>query len=190
MVMKFKISLYCLLTVCFISAQVSHKVKALAKPLENISYAESLHIGIGGERSVLYEEFRKLSEAARADELYYFSKNGSNALRLYSGAELLKRNDARFITVYQYYIHHPLIMKYQDGCIGRKDNIAGHLKRELYSAKEIIAVRDSLLKEKRSDFITSQLKSISDAGYGKLSQKNAAFYIKEIEKTESGKPSL
>lgn len=188
--MKVKISLLFLLAICSIRAQVSHKVKALAKPLENISYAESSHIGFGGEKSILYGYFKKLSAAAGADDLYYFARNGSNALRLYSGMELLKRNDARFLNVYQYYLYNPLIMKYQDGCVGRKDNIAVHLKRELYSAKEIIAIRDSLLKEKRSDVIKSQLKSISNIGYGKLSQKHIAYYIKEIEKTESGKTSL
>ncbi|WP_294299091.1 hypothetical protein [uncultured Chryseobacterium sp.] len=188
--MKLKISLLFLLAICFINAQVSHKVKALAKPLENISYAESLHVGIGGEKSIIYGYFKKLSDAASTDDLYYFAKNGSNALRLYSGIELLKRNDERFLSVYQYYLYHPLMVKYQDGCVGKVDNIASHLKRELYSAKEIIAVRDSLLKEKRSDLIKSQLKSINDAGYKKLSRKSVMSYIREIEKTEAEKPFL
>lgn len=111
-------------------------------PLNAFSYAESPHIGVSGEKSKIYDYFQKLSKVAKNDELYYLAKNGSNALKLYSGQELLKRNDKRFLEVYHYYLKHPLIMKYQNGCTIEKDNMAIYLKKEMLSAKYIISVRD------------------------------------------------
>lgn len=45
-------------SISFFIAQISKKVKELAKPLETISYAESSHIGIGGEKSEIYNYFK------------------------------------------------------------------------------------------------------------------------------------
>lgn len=183
--MKLKISLFFLFVTGFSNAQISEKAKVLAKPLEAFSYAESRYIGIGGDKSTLYDHFRKLSQVASTDDLYYLAKNGSNAFRLYSSQELMKRNDKRFLEIYEYYLNNPSIIKYKDGCVGREENISDHLKRELYSAKDIIQLRDSLLKEKTDHFTKAQLESINESGYRYLSQENLDFYIEAIKKTDA-----
>ncbi|GAB0157355.1 hypothetical protein CHRYSEOSP005_26280 [Chryseobacterium sp. Alg-005] len=86
---------------------------------------------------------------AKNDELYYFAQNGSNALKVYCAVELFKRNDKRFLELYKYYSENPLIMVYKMGCVGSQKNIAEFLRDEVYSAKEIIGMRDRFLKEKR-----------------------------------------
>lgn len=183
--MKLKISLFFLFVTGFSNAQISEKAKVLAKPLEAFSYAESRYIGIGGDKSTLYDHFRKLLKVASTDDLYYLAKNGSNALRLYSSQELMKRNDKRFLEIYEYYLNYPSIIKYKDGCVGREENISDHLKRELYSVKDIIQLRDSLLKEKTDHFTKAQLESINESGYRYLSQENLDFYIEAIKKTDA-----
>ncbi|MGR3856415.1 hypothetical protein [Chryseobacterium indologenes] len=62
------------------NAQVSEAVKKLAQPLDNVSYAESPNIGVGGEKSKIYNQFKKVAKIASNDELYYYAMNGSNAL--------------------------------------------------------------------------------------------------------------
>ncbi|MCA6069218.1 hypothetical protein JI747_018785 [Chryseobacterium sp. RG1] len=185
--MKIKFILFLVFYSYSVNAQVSFKVKQLAKPLDTISYAESSHIGIGGKSSKIYDYFRKVSKIAKNDELYYFAKNGSSALKLYSSQELFKRNDKRFLEIYQYYHDNPLIMKYQNGCIIEKESITVYLKNEVHSAKDIISLRDSLLQEKRRDLIKNQLTSIYVEGYRNLSQENLEFCLKEIERIDSGK---
>lgn len=185
--MKTKIFTLFLFQVCFLDAQLSNKVKELAKPLDTISYAESSRIGIDGEESKIYNYFKALAKVAKNEELYYLAKNRSNSLKLYSSKELLKRNDNRFLEIYQYYSAHPLIMKYWEGCVGKKENIATYLKSEVNSAKEIISMRDSLLQEKKSNFIQRQLERINEEGYKSLTQKHLEFYLKEIEKIDSEK---
>lgn len=183
-----KLNLFFLLVICSGHAQISRKAKVLAKPLASFSYAESPYVGIGGDQSILYGYFRKLSKVASANDLYYLARNGSNALKWYSSQELMKRNDKRFPEIYKYYLRDPLMINYRDGCVGRTENIADLLKRELYSAKDIVLLRDSLLKEKKNRFIKVQLRSISENGYRKLSQGNLEFYMKAIEKADAEKP--
>lgn len=180
--MKWNSTIFLLFTVIFCEAQISEKVKMLVKSLDTIQYAESSHIGIGGERSKLYDDFRKLAKNATNDELFYLAKNGSNSLRLYSGKELFKRNDKRFLEIYQYYNNHPVLMKYVNGCVVKKDNIATHLMDEMYAAKEIISIRDSISKEKTDNFTKAQLKSIEDEGYKKLKQKEIHFFLDHLVK--------
>ena len=180
--MKWNSTIFLLFTVIFCEAQISEKVKMLAKPLDTIQYAESSHIGIGGERSKLYDDFRKLAKTATNNELFYLAKNGSNSLKLYSGKELFKRNDKRFLEIYQYYNDHPVMMKYVNGCVGKKDNIATHLMDEIYAAKEIISIRDSISKEKTDNFTKAQLKSIEDEGYKKLKKKEIQFFLDHLVK--------
>lgn len=182
--MKIKIAFLLVFQLYFINAQISQKVKALAKPLETINYAESSHIGIGGEASEIYNYFKKLSKIAKNDEIYFFAKNGSNSLRLYSSQELLKRNDKRFLEIYKFYTDNPLIMKYQMGCVGNNENISTYLKNEIYTATEIVSMRDTSLKMKKDKFIQVQLESIKEEGYGKLTQKNLEFYLKETDKID------
>lgn len=185
--MKLRMFPLLLFTVIFCEAQISEKVKMLAKPFDTIQYAESSHIGIGGERSKLYDDFRKLARIATNDELFYLAKNGSNSLRLYSGKELFKRNDKRFLEIYQYYYDNPLFMKYIDGCVGERNDIKSYFKGEIYSAKEIITIRDSILKEKTNKFTKVQLKSINDEGYKTLKIKSVEYFLNEIKKIDSGK---
>lgn len=180
--MKLNSTIFLLLTTFFCEAQISKKVKMLARPLDTIQYAESSHIGIGGERSKLYDDFRKLAKTATNDELFYLAKNGSNSLRLYSGKKLFKRNDKRFLEIYQYYNDHPVLMKYVNGCVGKKDNIATHLMDEIYAAKEIISIRDSISKEKTDNFTKAQLKSIEDEGYKKLKKEEIQFFLDHLVK--------
>ncbi|AZA51787.1 hypothetical protein [Chryseobacterium sp. G0201] len=71
--MKIKIAFLLVFQIYFISAQLSKKVIELAKPLDTINYAESSHIGIGGEASEIYNYFKKLSKTANKDELYFFA---------------------------------------------------------------------------------------------------------------------
>ncbi|MET3537155.1 hypothetical protein [Chryseobacterium limigenitum] len=185
--MKIKIVFLLVFQLCFINAQISQKVKALAKPLDTIDYAESSHMGIDGESSIIYGYFKEISKTAKNDELYFFAKNGSNSLRLYSSQELLKRNDKRFLEIYKFYTDNPLIMKYQMGCVGNKENIATYLKREIYMATEIISMRDYLLKTKKDKFIKAQLESIEEEGYDKLTQKNLKFYLRETDKIDKSR---
>lgn len=180
--MKLRILPLLLFTITFCEAQISKKVKMLAEPLDTIQYAESSHIGIGGERSKLYDDFRKLAKNATNDELFYLAKNGSNSLRLYSGKELFKRNDKRFLEIYQYYHDNPLFMKYIDGCMGKEDNITNHLMDEMYAAKEIISIRDSISKEKTDNFTKAQLKTTNDEGYEKLKKKEIQFFLDHLVK--------
>lgn len=179
---------FLLLQASFINAQISQKVKVLAKPLDTIDYAESSHVGAGGEPSIIYGYFKKLSKLAKNDEIYFFTKNGSNSLKLYSSLELFKRNDKRFLEIYKFYSDNPLIMKYQMGCVGKRENIISYLKGEIYSAKEIISLRDSILIEKQQDAGTkAQLKSIKEEGYNKLTQKDLEFYLKETDKIDKSR---
>ncbi len=185
--MRTKIFILFLFQIYFLNAQLSNKVKELTKPLDTISYAESSHTGIGGEESKIYNYFKALAKVAKNDELYYLARNGSNSLKLYSSQELFKRNDKRFVKIYQYYHDHPLFMKYTEGCVGKRSDITSYLKNEIYSAKEIVILRDSILKEKKSNFNESQLKSIYEEGYKELSLKNLKFYFNEIQKIDSEK---
>ncbi|WP_121460322.1 hypothetical protein [Chryseobacterium defluvii] len=182
--MKMKIAFTFFLQACLFNAQISEKVQNFAKPLDTISHAESSRIGIAGEKSKIYEYFKKLSEVANNDDLFYFAKNGSNSLKLYSSQELFKRNDKRFLEIYKFYAENPLIMNYKMGCIGSRQNIADFLRDEIYSAKEIIGMRDILLKEK-DDVSKAQLESIIQEGYHQLTLKEVEFYRKEIEKIDS-----
>ncbi|WP_077419301.1 hypothetical protein [Chryseobacterium sp. JV274] len=168
------------------NAQVSDTVKKLAQPLDTISYAESSHIGVGGEESKIYNQFKKVAKIASNDELYYFVMNGSNALKLYSGKELFKRKDKRFLDIYTFYSSNPLIMKYTLGCVGKNQNIAEFLKDEVYSAEYYISLRDQLLKNKdKGDEIEKiQLKQIKELGYGKLTEEDVRSVKKDLEKID------
>lgn len=88
--MKLRILPLLLFTITFCEAQISKKIKMLASLLDTIQYAESSHIGIGGERSKLYDDFRKLAKTATNDELFYLSKNGNNSLNCTQGKNFLK----------------------------------------------------------------------------------------------------
>lgn len=188
--MKYNL-LYCFLFtfgIIKLNAQVSDAVKTTAKPLENISYAESSHTGAGGEESQLYNKFKKVAKIATNDELYYFAMNGSNALKLYSGKELFKRKDKRFLEVYTFYSANPLIMKYTLGCVGENKNIAVLLKDEVYAAPFYISLRDQLLKNREQDETGKiQLGQIKEMGYGKLTEEDVKSVKKQIEKINKKK---
>jgi hypothetical protein len=165
-------------------AQISDAVKELAQPLDNISYAESPHIGFGGEESKIYNQFKKVAQAANNDELYYFAMNGSNALKVYSGKELFKRNDKRFLDIYTFYYRNPLIMKYILDCSGENKNIAEFLEDEVYSALSYILMRDQLLKnnDSQDQLIKIQLGQIKQLGYDKLTEADIKSVKKQLEK--------
>ena len=171
------------------NAQISEAVKKLAQPLGNVSYAESPNIGVGGEESKIYNQFKKVAKIATRDELYYFAMNGSNSLRIYAGQELFKRNDKRFFDIYTFYSTNPLIMKYTQGCVGKNKNISAFLKDEVYSALEYISLRDQLLKNKsKEDEISKlQLNQIKELGYGKLTEENINSVKKQLEKIDNKK---
>ncbi|MEF9476569.1 hypothetical protein OWR28_01295 [Chryseobacterium sp. 1B4] len=161
----------------------------MAQPLDNISYAESPNIGVGGEESKIYNQFKKIAKIASNDELYYYAMNGSNALKVYSGKELFKRNDKRFLDVYTFYSNHPFIMKYTLGCAGENKNISELLKDEVYSAQNYISLRDQLLKnkDKQDEISKLQLSQIKDHGYGKLTEENVNLIKKQLEKIDNEK---
>lgn len=169
------------------NAQVSDRVKELAQPLNNISHAESSHIGIAGEESKIYNQFKKIAKVASNDELYYFAKNGSNALKIYSGKELLKRKDKRFFEVYKFYSEKPLIVKYIMGCIGSNKNISELLKDEVYASRQYILMRDSLLKEKSTPAAIKkiQLRQIKELGYGTFTKEDFNSAIKQLKEIDS-----
>lgn len=73
------------------------------------------------------------------------------------------------------------------GCVGKRENIATYLKNEIYSATEIVSMRDSSLKMKKDRFIQVQLESIKEEDYGKLTQKNLEFYLNETDKIDKSK---
>ena len=167
------------------NAQVSDAVKKLAQPLDHISYAESSHIGVGGEESKIYNQFKKVAKIATNDELYYFAMNGSNALKVYSGKELFKRKDKRFLDIYTFYSRNPLKMEYALGCTIDSKNIAEFLKDEVYSAPQYISLRNGLLKNNKQDEIgKTQLKQIKEMGYGKLTEEDVRLVKKDLEKID------
>ncbi|CAD0220810.1 hypothetical protein [Chryseobacterium sp. JV274] len=167
------------------NAQVSDAVKKLAQPLDTISYAESSHIGVGGEESKIYNQFKKVAKIASNDELYYFAMNGSNALKLYSGKELFKRKDKRFLDIYTLYSRNPLKMEYILGCTIDSKNITKFLKDEVYTAPQYISLRDGLLKNNKQDEIRKiQLKQIKEMGYGKLTEGDVRTVKKDLEKID------
>ncbi|AZA84924.1 hypothetical protein C1637_21825 [Chryseobacterium lactis] len=178
-----------LLTVNFLwfNAQLSDKVKELAKPLDSISYAESSRIGVGGEESEIYNQFRQLAKVASNDELYYFAKNGSNALRVYSAEELWKRNDKRFFDIYTFYSQNPRIIKYTKGCLGDHKNIAEFMKDEVYFTKEIISFKNVLLAKKKSSdpIIKIQLQQIKDLGYSGITVKSITYAVKQMDEIDT-----
>ncbi|WP_312508067.1 hypothetical protein [Chryseobacterium culicis] len=183
---------YCLLftfSIIKLNAQVSDTVKKTAKPLDNISYAESSHTGAGGEESQLYNQFKKVARIATNDELYYFAMNGSNALKLYSGKELFKRKDKRFIEVYTFYSSHPLVMKYTLGCVGKNKNISEFLEDEVYAAPFYISLRDQLMKneDKQDEIVKTQLAQIKEEGYDQLSEEDVNSVKKQIEEINKKK---
>ncbi|WP_374463853.1 hypothetical protein [Chryseobacterium sp.] len=171
------------------NAQASDRVKKLAQPLDNISYAESPNIGVGGEKSKIYNQFKKIAKIASNDELYYYAMSGSNALKVYSGQELFKRNDKRFLDIYTFYSNNPLIMKYTLGCVGENKNISELLKDEVYSAQNFISLRDQLLKnkDKQDEISKLQLSQIKDHGYGKLTEENVNSVKEQLEKIDHEK---
>ncbi|WP_330747384.1 hypothetical protein [Chryseobacterium sp. CP-77] len=171
------------------NAQVSEAVKKLAQPLDNVSYAESPNIGVGGEKSKIYNQFKKVAKIASNDELYYYAMNGSNALRVYSAKELFKRNDKRFLDIYTFYYNNPLMMKYTLGCVGENKNISEFLKDEVYSTQYYISLRDQLLKnkDKQDEISKLQLNQIKELGYGKLTEENINAVKKQLEKIDNKK---
>ncbi|MEJ5050063.1 hypothetical protein WH221_09485 [Chryseobacterium culicis] len=168
------------------NAQVSDAVKKLAQPLDTISYAESSHIGYGGEESKIYNQFKKVAKVASNDELYYFAMNGSNALKLYSGKELFKRKDKRFFDVYAFYSKNPLKMEHVLGCTIDRKNIAEFLKDEVYTAPQYISLRDQLLKKKgkQDEIVKIQLSQIKERGYDKLTEEDVRLVKKDLEKID------
>ncbi|QWT85780.1 hypothetical protein EGI15_17140 [Chryseobacterium cucumeris] len=171
------------------NAQVSEAVKKLAQPLDNVSYAESPNIGVRGEKSKIYNQFKKVAKIASNDELYYFAMNGSNSLRVYAGQELFKRNDKRFLDIYTFYSANPLIMKYTQGCVGKNKNISEFLKDEVYSTQYYISLQDQLLKnkDKQDEISKLQLDQIKELGYGKLTEENINAVKKQLEKIDNKK---
>lgn len=69
-------------------------------------------------------KFQQPLEAFSYADLYYLAKNGSNPLKLYSSQELMKRNDKRFLEIYEYYLNYSLVIKYKDGCVGTKNSFS------------------------------------------------------------------
>lgn len=179
-----KLRLICIfLTISFISnAQISRKLKDKVEIIDKKFFDIILQTYDNKSYEELYTLYSEISKTATNDELFYLAKNGSNSLKLYSGKELFKRNDKRFLEIYQYYNDHPVLMKYVNGCVGKKDNIATHLMDEIYAAKEIISIRDSISKEKTDNFTKAQLKSIEDEGYKKLKQKEIQFFLDHLVK--------
>ncbi|MBB4806121.1 hypothetical protein HNP38_001393 [Chryseobacterium defluvii] len=89
-------------------------------------------LGWGGEESKIYNYFKKLSETASNDELYFFARHGSNSLRIYSSEELLRRNDKRFLNIYKFYSEDPLFITYHMGCNGSRKDMTQLLKNEIF----------------------------------------------------------
>ena len=129
-----------------------------------------------------------MAKIATNDELYYFAMNGSNALKLYSGKELFKRKDKRFLDVYTFYFSNPLMMKYILGCVGENKNITEFLKDEVYAAPQYILLRDELLKNRKQDETGKiQLGQIKEMGYDKLTEEDVRTVKKQIEEINKKK---
>lgn len=169
------------------NAQISDKVRELAKSLDTISFAESSHIDYEGKESKIYNYFKEMSKIANNDELYFFAKHGSNSLKIYSSQELFKRNDKRFLEVYQFYTTSPLIITYQQGCVKSQNSITKFLKNEVFGTKEILLMRDSLTKQNKNrkleNFMKEALVELEE-NYKNLTRKDLKFYQKEMEKID------
>ena len=169
------------------NAQISNNVRELSKSLDTISYAEAPHIDIDGHESKIYNYFKKLSKIANNDELYFFAKHGSNSLRIYSSQELFKRNDKRFLEVYQFYSENLLLITYQLGCIKSKKNITQFLADEVFGTEEILTMRDQLKKQNKNNHLENFMKKTLielEENYKNLTQEDLKFYQNEIEKID------
>lgn len=169
------------------NAQISNNVRELSKSLDTISYAEAPHIDIDGHESKIYNYFKKLSKIANNDELYFFAKHGSNSLRIYSSQELFKRNDKRFLEVYQFYSENSLLITYQLGCIKSKKNITQFLADEVFGTEEILTMRDQLKKQNKNNHLENFMKKTLielEENYKNLTQEDLKFYQNEIEKID------
>ncbi len=94
-----KLRLICIfLTISFISnAQISRKLKDKVEIIDKKFFDIILQTYDNKGYEELYTLYSEISKTATNDELFYLSKNGSNSLKLYSGKELFKRNDKRFL---------------------------------------------------------------------------------------------
>ncbi|GAA4151710.1 hypothetical protein GCM10022217_05810 [Chryseobacterium ginsenosidimutans] len=188
--MKLKIFILSFFQICFLQAQLSHKVKELAKPLDSISYAESSNIGIAGEKSIVYDYFKKLSAIATNDELYYFARNGSNSLKFYSSTELFERKDNRFLEIYKYHSENPFTIRYQSGCVISRSNITQLLKSHISSKKYLFTIRNEFRAELKNNTLSTNMKKALkqiEKDCKKISMKSIEFYLAEIEKIDSEK---
>ena len=129
---------------CF--SQISNEVVELSKKLDTIYYAESSHIGIGGESSRVFSLFTPINLKATNYELYHFAINGSNSLRLYSSQSLVDRKDIKKIEyLYRFYLRYPIKISYQDGCVVELLNIIEVIRNRL---DYIIQIIDSDIENK------------------------------------------
>jgi len=126
--------------------QLSPEKENLIKPLINLDYAESKHIGIGGNTSKIFERFDTIKQNLSNDDLYFLAKNSSNALRLYSSQEFVKRMDERIVELYQFYINYPIKISYMQGCIIRPVDLSELIYDEFKNTFELKITIEKLLE--------------------------------------------
>lgn len=110
--------------------QISNEKQKLLEPLLKLNYAESSNIGVGGEPSKIYEKFQSIKSKFNNKELLFLARNSSNALRLYSSQELVRRNETLIVSLYYYYKKYPLKFSYTNGCISEIKDLSEMIKLE------------------------------------------------------------
>lgn len=104
--------------------QLSLRNQRLIKPLLIEEVAESPHVGIGGNKSKVYEKFEKIKSKLSNDDLFYLAKNSNDVLRVYSSQELVYRNDIRIVDLYQHYKDYPMVVSYTLGCVTMPNDLS------------------------------------------------------------------
>jgi hypothetical protein len=159
--------LFLLLFPIFLLSQLNKEKIKLLEPLSKIDYAESSHVGVGGEESEIYNDFEKIKNKFTNEELLFLAKNSSNSLRLYSCLELVRINEPKIVTLYEYYKIYPLKMLYRQGCEGSSvflsDMILQEYKNNIYMKKELEGLILELEKEyKNSELIIYYKKQLAE----------------------------
>ena len=181
--------------------QISNEKQKLLEPLLKLNYAESSNIGVGGEPSKIYEKFQSIKSKFNNKELLFLARNSSNALRLYSSQELVRRNENLIVSLYYYYKKYPLKFRYTNGCISEIKDLSEMIKLEfdniIFQKTELERMlssikKDNTLYKKDELYIYYEQKLKKIASIVNSNFNNSYEKIKEINTNfdkETGKTS-
>ncbi|MGE8512486.1 MAG: hypothetical protein ACN6N7_07285 [Chryseobacterium culicis] len=116
--MKIRFSLFLLLQIYLLNAQISDQLKQLIDPIDKGYFDLTLKEDYNTEEySKLSEIYNEIDKTATNDELFYLAFNGSTFIRINAISSLIDRNDKRIVDLYRYYSKFTLIYYQKMGCI-------------------------------------------------------------------------